>query len=135
MDKKELLINFINKIQKKKLLTAFISELFNYDGFHDYNYLFRINSEDDLVIIDIYDNVSSNRFNRYIFVFKNGEYSFKTIEEGNVFVTKIYIDNIQDDSIKLHKFAFLFRLDYSEMHDYAKTFLSNKFVMILDSLI
>ena len=41
MNKEEIMYNFINKIQSRGLLTYFIAYLFDYQNFHDYNYIFR----------------------------------------------------------------------------------------------
>ena len=69
MNKKNMMREFINIINNRKLMTDFIKNIFDYDNFNDYNYLFRMIEEDNGIIIDIYDNVSDNRFNRYIFLF------------------------------------------------------------------
>ena len=135
MNKEETMYNFINKIQSRRLLTNFIAYLFDYQNFHDYNYIFRLSKENKDIIIDIYDNISNNRFNRYIFSFSSGEYSYKTKEVGNVFITKIYINNIEDDNIKLHKLAYLFKLDKTKMLEYAKTFLDKIYINILNDII
>ena len=129
------MLKFINNIQNNGLLTGFIADLFDYDSFYDYNYIFRLTSENENVIMDIYDNISSNRFNRYIFSFTKGDYAYKTKEEKNVFVTRIYIDNITSNDIKLHKLAYLFKLDDDGMLTYAKTFLDLKYVKILSEII
>ena len=135
MNKEETMYNFINKIQSRRLLTNFIAYLFDYQNFHDYNYIFRLSKENKNIIIDIYDNISNNRFNRYIFSFSSGEYSYKTKEVGNVFITKIYINNIEDDNTKLHKLAYLFKLDKTKMLEYAKTFLDKIYINILNDII
>ena len=127
--------NFIKEIQRRGVLTEFIAYLFDYHDFHDYNYIFRIAQGNKEIIIDIYDNISSNRFNRYIFSFTNGEYPSKTKKIGNVFTTKIYINNIKDDNIKLHKLAYLFNLDKNSMIAYAKSFLPDIYITILNKII
>ena len=84
---------FIKEIENSKLVTLFIKNLFGYEELNDYNYLFRMNEEYNKIIIDIYDNISDNRFNRYIFSFDDGEYDIKVIEDNNVFVTYIFISS------------------------------------------
>lgn len=127
--------NYIKNIKDRGLLTEFIAKLFDYREFYDYNYIFRLSNSDNEVIIDIYDNISKHRFNRYIFSFIKGEYEHKTKEENNVFITKIYIDKINDSEVKLYKLAYLFKLDTSKMEVYAKTFLDDKYVKILTEII
>ena len=56
MNKKDILYTFIKTIEKKQLLTKFIKNIFDYENFNDYNYLFRITENSNQVIIDIYDN-------------------------------------------------------------------------------
>lgn len=135
MDKKNIFMNFINEINERKLLTKFIINIFDYSDFHDYNYLFRMKENVDEIIIDIYDNVSDNRFNRYIFSFLKLDYSIKVIEEGNVFVSYICILNVNNSLNKLERLAYLFKLDENKMVDYAKTFLDKIFVDILIDII
>ena len=135
MNKKDLMLRFIRIIRNRKLLTDFIKNIFDYDDFNDYNYLFRVQSEDDRVIIDIYDNISENRFNRYNFIFSNGDFDVQVFRKDNVFNTYMYIVNLTDSNNKLLKFGYLFKLDEEEMVEYAKTFLDIKFVMVLDNLL
>ena len=61
MNKEEIMYNFINKIQSRGLLTYFIAYLFDYQNFHDYNYIFRLSKENKNIIIDIYDNISNKK--------------------------------------------------------------------------
>ncbi|MBQ8218997.1 MAG: hypothetical protein IJZ79_04520 [Bacilli bacterium] len=131
MNKKGMMRIFFENISDKELMTLFIKILFNYENLHDYNYLFRIKEEKNKIIVDIYDNVSDNRFNRYIFDFNIGEYDMKVIEEGNVFVNYIYILNIKDPDNNLLKLAYLFRIRKNKMIEYAKTFLPNEIVQVL----
>jgi protein associated with RNAse G/E len=89
MNKRDMLFTFIKTIEKKKLLTKFIINIFDYQNFHDYNYLFRIVKEEDNIIIDIYDNISANRFNRYIFDYSLNDNKTKVIEsDGRCWRTK-----------------------------------------------
>ena len=135
MTKKNMFKLFINKINDSKLMTKFIINIFDYEGLQDYNYIFRMIDGNNEVIIDIYDNVSDNRFNRYIFSFIDNDYVFKVLEEGNVFVNYISIMNVVDGNNKLEKLAYLFKLDEDEMLDYANTFLNKIFVDILEEII
>ena len=135
MNKKDLLYIFIKTIEDRKLLTNFIKNIFDYENFHDYNYLFRIINNDSQVIIDIYDNVSDNRFNRYIFNFSRSNYDIRVIKEGNVFVTYINVLKTEDSDNKLYKLAYLTRLNKSKMIEYAYTFLNKEFVNILEEII
>ena len=132
MNKKVIMGRFIEKIEDRKLTTLFIKELFDYDNFNDYNYLFRMKDDNKRVIIDIYDNVSSNRFNRYIFSFTKGDYDFKLVEDKNVFVSYINILNLYDSDNKLLKLGYLFRIRKNKMIDYAKTFLTDEIVKCLE---
>ena len=135
MTKKNMFNLFLNKINDMKLMTKFIINIFYYEGLQDYNYIFRMIDVNNEVIIDIYDNVSDNRFNRYIFSFMDNDYVFKVLEEGNVFVNYISIMNVVDGNNKLEKLAYLFKLDEDEMLDYANTFLNKIFVDILEEII
>lgn len=135
MNKKVIMGRFIEKIEDRKLTTLFIKELFDYDNFNDYNYLFRKKDDNKRVIIDIYDNVSSNRFNRYIFSFTKGDYDFKLVEDKNVFVSYINILNLYDSDNKLLKLGYLFRIRKNKMIDYAKTFLTDEIVKCLEEVL
>ena len=131
MNKKALMWCFINELVKDKKITLFIRNIFNYQEINDYNYLFRVIEENNSVMMDIYDNISDNRFNRYIFSFDKGKYDMKVIQEGNVFVTFIFINKVIDCDNKLLKLAYLFKLDNLEMIDYAKDFLDKEIVEVL----
>lgn len=135
MNKKNIMWEFINVINNRNLMTKFIKNIFGYKNFYDYNYLFRMIDNNDEIIIDIYDNVSDNRFNRYIFSFKDKEYEFRMIEEGNVFVSYISVLNIVCCDNNLLKLAYLFKIDKILMVDYAKNFLDNVFVEILECIL
>lgn len=135
MNKKNMLRDFIKVIDDNKMMTKFIKNIFDYSEFYDYNYLFRMIDGDNEVIMDIYDNVSDNRFNRYIFSFLEHEYDFRVIEEGNVFVNYINVLNIGDNNNKLLKLAYLFKIDNGKMIEYASSFLDNEFVLLLSDII
>ncbi len=135
MSKKELLETFIKAIQQKGLLTEFIKYLFDYEVLHDYNYIFRIASNREEVIMDIYDNISNHRFNRYVFSYNKGRYLNKVIDEGNVFVTYIDVLNLNDSDNKLYKLSYMSTLDKNKIIIYAKTFLEDKYINILKNII
>lgn len=135
MTEKKLLKEFMETIEKDKTLTQFIINIFDYEDFHDYNYIFRLIENEDNVIIDIYDNISENRFNRYIFSFVNGNYDYKVTEEKNVFVNYINVLNLNNCDNKLLKFAYLFKLNDNNLRiEYAKEFLDDVFVNLLIKL-
>lgn len=135
MNKKNFMGMFINEINDKKLMTNFIRNIFRYKNFYDYNYLFRMIENDDEIIIDIYDNVTDNRFNRYIFSFSDINYSYKVIEEKNVFVNYLSILKSFDGDNNLIKLAYLFKIEDEIMIEYASTFLDKEFVDILKNIL
>lgn len=127
---------FVRRIASKgNILTLFIKSIFDYEEFYDFSYLFRMKEEGNTEIIDIYDNVSDNRFNRYMFIFDKGEYDIRIIEECNVFVSYIYVYNVVDSKDKLLKLAYLFNLDNDLMVEYAESFLPDKIIQILIKVI
>ena len=130
MNKGDMFYHFIKRIEYNKLLTLLIKNLFDYNDITDYNYLFRITKDNQTVIIDIYDNISDNRFNRYIFNF--GKKINKTkYHKDNVFVTYINVLDIKKCHSKLDKLGYLFCLDRNMMIEYARTFLDEKIVLLL----
>jgi len=136
MNKKDIMYKFMKELEREKKLTKLVINLFNYQNFHDYNYISRIIKTETEIVFDIYDNISINRFNRYIFNFVSGEYDIKTKEENNVFVTYINIENvkIKNNSNNLLKLAYLFKnFDYNSII-FAKTFLDEDLIMILIKL-
>lgn len=135
MSKKDMMVGFIEEIERKKLLTLFIGNLFDYDNFCDYNYLFRMTNEEKRIIIDIYDNVSDNRFNRYIFSFVREKYDYRVIEDKNVFVNYINILNLSDSNNKLLKLGYLFKIEKTKMIEYANNFLDKEIVDCLINII
>lgn len=135
MSKKNMMRDFITEVYDSNLMTKFIINIFDYENFNDYNYLFRMIDGDNEIIMDIYDNVSNNRFNRYIFSFDKDNYDVKVIEEGNVFVNYISVLNIYNCDNKLLKLAYLFNIDDDIMIEYASSFLDNVFVEILKNII
>ena len=135
MNKRDMLYRFIKRIERSKLLTLFIQNIFDYDNLYDYNYIFRINKEGDNLVIDIYDNVSVNRFNRYIFNYDNKIINNDNLCDNNVFITYINVNDVKDSNNKLYKLAYLFKLDNDNMIAHANTFLDQKIVDILKSII
>lgn len=137
MNKRVLMKEFIETIDRKKLMTQFIKDMFNYQELYDYNYLFRIKEEGNMIIIDIYDNVSNNRFNRYIYRFSPGKCMIKIEERDNVFVNYINIMNIDKDNYEnnIIKLGYLFKLRKNKMIDYAHKFLSDEVVDILNEIL
>ena len=135
MNQKRLLMKFINVIQRKKLLTEFLADIFEYDDFHDYNYLFRMVNNDDEIIIDIYDNVSDNRFNRYVLNYNKGKIKTRVVTDNNVYVNYIDVFNIKNGVNKLYDFIYITTLDKDKIIIYANTVLKSKFVNILKEII
>ena len=133
MNNKDMMIRFINNIRDMGMLTEFIKYIFNYKYLDDHNYIFRIIDDVNSVIIDIYDNVSNSRFNRYIYDF-DGEVFLNTIEDY-ILVKKISIKNLIDNDDKILKLGYLFKLDKELMVNYAKQFMNTKFVQILECII
>ena len=132
MNNQNITYKFIKTIEREKKLTLLITNIFNYQKFNDYNYISRIIKTQNEIIIDIYDNISINRFNRYIFNFSPSKYIIKKKEENNVFITSIWIENVKDNKDKLLKLAYLFKtLDL----EYAKTFLHNDIINILNKIL
>ena len=137
MNKRVLMKEFIETIDRRKLMTQFIKNMFNYQELYDYNYLFRIKEEGNMIVIDIYDNVSNNRFNRYIYFFSPGKYMIKIEERDNVFVNYINIMNIDKDNYEnnIIKLGYLFKLKKNKMIEYAHKFLSDEVVDILSEIL
>ena len=138
MNNKDLMYKFIKDIEASKLTTNFICDILKYQELNDYNYIFRIKEESTNIIIDIYDNISINRFNRYIFHFSKpkNKNDITITEKNNVFVTDINVLNSsQNNDNNLVKLAYLFNINKKEMSKYSKTFLSSEIVKLLDKLI
>lgn len=135
MNRKDILKEFINEINYHGLMTKFINNIFGYKELNDYNYIFRMIDNEMELIIDIYDNVSENRFNRYVFNFESEEYDVMDTIYEDVFVKYINVIKVRDSDDKILKFAYLFRLDNKTMIKYAYTFLEPIFVDILIKII
>ena len=63
---REVLSEFLYSLEEEKKLTKFLKIIFKYKVLHDYNYISRIVVNDKSVILDVYDNILENRFNRHI---------------------------------------------------------------------
>lgn len=135
MNKKNMMREFINKINKRGLMTRFIRNIFDYDDFHDYNYFFRMIDMDNKIILDIYDNVSDTKLNRYVFSFDGVDYTIKIDNNGSIFVHYISVLNTKNSDKKLMKLAYLFNIDEGMMLEYADSFLDKIFVEILREIL
>ena len=134
---REVLSEFLYSLEEEKKLTKFLKIIFKYKVLHDYNYISRIVVNDKSVILDVYDNILENRFNRYIFDFENKNYIYNVDDKEDVFVTSICI-NITEDNIygnNLLIFAYIFKLDTKNMIGYAKEIFTNDIVSILEKVI
>lgn len=135
MNRRRMMGLYLRKLERSKLLTRFIALLFDYKDFHDYNYIYRMVEENKRIIIDIYDNISSNRFNRYIISFKENDKGYSIQEMDNVFVTYINVFKIENADNMLLKFCYLFTLEVDEMVEYAKEFLDLDMVLCLEEML
>lgn len=135
MNRRRMMGLYLKKLERSKLLTRFIALLFDYKDFHDYNYIYRMVEENKRIIIDIYDNISSNRFNRYIISFKENDKGYNIQEMNNVFVTYINVFKIENADSMLLKFCYLFTLELDKMVEYAKGFLDLDMVICLKEML
>lgn len=135
MNRRRMMGLYLKKLERSKLLTRFIALLFDYKDFHDYNYIYRMVEENMRIIIDIYDNISTNRFNRYIISFKEYDKGYNIQEMNNVFVTYINVFKIENPDNMLLKFCYLFTLELDKMVEYAKGFLDLDMVLCLDDML
>lgn len=135
MEKEVLLYEFLNNIKKNNKLTLFFKIVFDYDILYDYNYISRFFIEKNSLIIDIYDNVLDNRFNRYIFDFNNNSDTFNNKIDDYVRVTTINVNSIYDIDNNMMKLAYLFSDNCYNMNEYAKTFMPPEIVDILNNII
>ena len=131
-----MMMAFLKKIKYRKLFTKFLVNVFDYRSLNDYNYIYRFQDNDSDIIIDVYDNISANRFNRYVFSFSGLEKDYLVYEKDSVFVTVISVfDSSHHSKNKIIKLAHLFSLDKDQMEEYAKTFLDVDFVKIIVEII
>jgi len=135
MKNKDIMYRFIKYIEDNKLLTKFIMNIFHYDNLHDYNYIFRMLETEEYIIIDIYDNVSVNRFNRYVYDFSGTDYDVIDINDDGMFVKKIGVLNMSDSDDNILKLGYMFSLGYDLMIVYSSSFLDNVFVEIIKDII
>lgn len=135
MNNMNLMYEFITTIANRNMMTLFIKNIFNYKYLEDYNYISRVILQNGSVIIDIYDNISVNRFNRYIFLFNKVRFIYKTEKVDNVYVTYININKINDCNSNLFRLAHLFKLNRKRMISYAKKFLNEDILSILFEII
>ena len=135
MNNKKLMIKFIRALKYNKKLTLFIKDVFNYLELFDFNYIFRIREEEDRVIIDIYDNVSSNKFNRYVFIFKKGYYDYNVLRKNGIVITYINVYSVDNTINNILRLAYLFSISSDKMIEYANTFLDKEIVNILIKVI
>ena len=134
----ELMYNFILKIYEDELTTEFLKQIFNYKNFSEINYIFRVSLKKKMVVIDIFDNISRNRFNRYFFEFKRAKKQYVVTECDNVFISKIKVFSLSKKQVlnnNLLKLGYLFKLPSSKMIAYAKTFLNEDLVNLLTNIL
>lgn len=131
---KQVMFNYINEIDKKNLVTKMLVETFDYVELEDHNYIFRVSSDETSVIMDVYDNVTVNRFNRFYFSFNVNSIDHYQKEANNVFETWINVFKC-NESKNIFKFAHLFTLDTNDMIKYAESFLSNEFISLLEEVL
>ena len=134
MNNKSIMYQFIKKINDVGLITKFIINIFDYRCINDNNYIFRISENNEEIIIDIYDNISNTRFNRYIFNFIDNS-NVKKYKDDFVYITYISILNVVDSDNKLLKLSYLFKIDCNKMLEYADNFFDKDFVEILKDTI
>lgn len=135
MTNQELMYKFISNINDNGLITKFLISIFNYENLNEYNYIFRISMEGYYIIVDLFDNVSENRFNRYFFDFSKGKNTFSDNDYLNICVTHIKVLNVKKNGNNLLKLAYLFKLKKCRMINYAQKFLDEEFVEILKQFI
>ena len=91
--------------------------------------------EKNTIIIDIYDNVDGNHFNRYIFNFSKKDFEYKSIEKNNIVINYINICNITNQKNNLLKFSYLFKTTKNKIYPYAKSFMSAKLLVCLQNIL
>ncbi|MBQ2873184.1 MAG: hypothetical protein IJE89_04230 [Bacilli bacterium] len=135
MDKKNMMRDFITIINDRGLMTKFIKNIFGYNNFFNHNYIFRFIDETDKLIIDIYDNITDARFNRYIFNFNKCKHFYKKDVVNKLNIHYISISTANDSNDNLIKLAYMFKIENNKMLDYAETFLDKDFILILRNII
>ena len=131
MNNQKIIIKYLNTLKRNKQLTSFISYIFDYKNLNESNYIFRMKKENNNIIIDIYDNISKNKLNKYIFNYENSTQAIKKSRVNDIYVTNIYMKNLKNSRTKIYKLAYLFTLNKKDMENYAKTFLKQEFIELL----
>ena len=93
MDRKEIFRRILVSLMENGLLNDFISIVFDYDlEQNDFIYAQYklINKE---IILEIFDNNKSNRFNAYVFVENSEDKFIENNSNKNTSITYLYIDN------------------------------------------
>lgn len=135
-NKKKIMKEFLELILKKNLLTKFLNDIFEYNSFKDYNYIYRLGSDEESIVIDIYDNVSINRFNRYIYSFmSNNDYDYVVEIHNNVYVHYYNVFRLGGKLDKRMMFGYLFTLSYDKMVEYAREFMDTEYLECLEMVL
>jgi len=138
MTNAKLMYSFILEVDNQGKTTEFLKQLFCYKELCDVNYIFRVSLNGKTVVMDVFDNISENRFNRYFFQFKKAKPNYLVNELNNIFVTTINVLSLNKTIFfenNLLKFAYLFKCRSSMTVNYAKTFLSDELTNILIAVI
>lgn len=135
MSREDFLYLFLKEIEKRGLLTKFIINIFGYKDFHDYNYICRIKKIDKQINLEIFDNVSEKKFNRYEFDFGNSDIGIQEGMIDNVWVMHINVRRMFNCDQNIFKLAHLCKLDRKKMVWYAFGFLDWEFVRIIISIL
>lgn len=135
MKNKKIMSEFLDSLSKNNKLTLFFKIVFNYKVLNDYNYISRFVNKRDYFIIDIYDNVLDNRFNRYIFDFKNDNYVININSLDDVIVTSICVNGSYFPSNNLMKLSYMFSKHNQDIIAYGKNFLPDEILNILEDII
>lgn len=131
MKNRKIMSEFLNSLNRNNKLTSFFKIIFNYEVLNDYNYISRFAEIGDSFIIDIYDNVSDNRFNRYIFNFNQKDFSKMVKNDGDVIVTFICVNANYVPLDNVMKLAYMFSNHNNDIAMYARTFLPDDIIDIL----
>jgi hypothetical protein len=132
---KEIMAAYLRSLNNKNKLIKLLKIFFGYKDIKKDNYLVRLYEDDDRVVMDIYDNINDNRFNRYIFDFKNTLGIIVREYRTNVYITEIYIRTINKTNKLILKFAYIFKLKDEEMNGYAKNILPKELLTPLLDII
>ena len=132
---KEIMAAYLRSLNNKNKLIKLLKIFFGYKDIKKDNYLVRLYEDDDRVVMDIYDNINNNRFNRYIFDFKNNLGTIVREYRTNVYITEIYVRTINKINKLILKFAYIFKLKDEEMSEYAKKILPKELLTPLLDII